>query len=232
MRQIVFDTETTGFKPEEGHRVVEIGAIEMVRGAVTGENFHVYVNPQRDMPLEAYKVHGLSEEFLSDKPLFTDPSVGQAFLDFVGDAELVAHNAQFDMRFLQAELEWAKLPLLTNDVVDTLQIARQKFPGSPVSLDALCSRFGIDTTERERHGHGALLDSRLLAEVLIELTGGAQAGLDFTAQQSTGGSTGGGKVAETLQRKKPLTLTIPDTEKAAHLDFIGEMEEPLWNKYS
>ncbi len=230
MRQIVFDTETTGFKPEEGHRVVEIGAVEMQRGAVTGNTFHVYINPERDMPEAAFKVHGLSTEFLKSKPLFTDPSIGQAFLDFVSDADLVAHNAEFDMRFMQAELKWAGLPLLKNEVVDTLPMARRKFPGSPASLDALCSRFGIDTSERERHGHGALLDSRLLAEVYIELTGGLQAGLDFSTLNSSEQSAVTN--LETLIRPAPLLFDIPDTEKAAHANFIAEMEEPLWNKYN
>ena len=229
MRQIIFDTETTGFKPPND-RVVEIGAVELVRGAITGANFHVYVNPERDMPDDAYRVHGLSSEFLSDKPVFKDPKIGQAFLDFVGDAELVAHNAPFDMGFMQAELEMAGLPALTNDVVDTVKIARRKFPGSPASLDALCSRFGIDTTERERHGHGALLDARLLAEVYIELTGGAQAGLDFSRQET--GADGRRIVAETLQRSSPLGDLSTEEERANHQAFIAEMESPLWSKLS
>lgn len=226
MRQIVFDTETTGFKANAGDRLVEIGAIEMVRGAITGANFHVYVNPERDMPVDAYNVHKLSEEFLSDKPVFADPSIGQAFLTFVEGAELIAHNASFDIGFMQAELKRAGLPELTNKVTDTLQIARKKFPGSPASLDALCSRFGIDTAERERHGHGALLDSRLLAEVYIELTGGAQGGLQFSADTETSG----GRIVRppTLQRPAPLSSRISDAEKAAHIAFIAEMDTPVW----
>ncbi|MCI5046459.1 MAG: DNA polymerase III subunit epsilon [Aquisalinus sp.] len=230
MRQIVFDTETTGFKPEEGHRVVEVGAVELVRGALTGRTFHVYVNPERDMPDEAFKVHGLSTNFLKDKPLFSDPSVGPAFREFVDNAELIAHNAQFDMRFIQWELEKAGLDRLENEVTDTLQIARRKFPGSPVSLDALCSRFGVDTAERERYGHGALLDSRLLAEVYIELTGGVQAGLNFNHSGGTEEETAAARM--TLQRPSVLSITLSDAEKAAHAEFIAEMDEPLWEKYA
>lgn len=230
MRQIIFDTETTGFKPSEGHRIVEIGAIELVRGAITGANFHVYVNPERDMPEDAFRVHGISAEFLRDKPVFADPGIGAAFRDFVGDAELIAHNADFDMTFVQFELEKAGLPKLENPVIDTLKIARRKFPGAPASLDALCSRFGINTAERERHGHGALLDSRLLAEVYIELTGGAQAGLEFKSAGGSGGETTG--PAQTLQRPAPLTVTISAEERARHDAFIAEMESPLWSAYS
>ncbi|MEO1135672.1 MAG: DNA polymerase III subunit epsilon, partial [Pseudomonadota bacterium] len=162
MRQIVFDLETTGFKFAEGHRIVEIGAVELVNGAVTGRNYHTYVNPERDMPDGAYQVHGLSAAFLSDKPVFTDSRVADAFVDFVGDADLIAHNGVgFDLPFLNAELEAAQLRKLENKLIDTLHMARRKFPGAPASLDALCARFGIDTTTRERDGHGALLDSKL-----------------------------------------------------------------------
>jgi len=227
MRQIIFDTETTGFDPGE-HRVVEIGAIELVRGAITGNSFHVYINPERDMPPDAERVHGLSAAFLKDKPLFAHDSVGKAFCEFIADAELIAHNADFDMRFIQFELKKCGLPELANRVIDTLKLARRKFPGAPASLDALCSRFGIDTTERERHGHGALLDSRLLAEVYIELTGGAQAGLDFATLRDgeDDGSIGG----KALQRPAPLNLSVSEEEKAAHDAFIAEMESPLWAK--
>lgn len=227
MRQIIFDTETTGFEPPD-HRVVEIGAIELIRGAITGNSFHVYINPERDMPPDAQRVHGLSIDFLKDKQVFAHETVGKAFCDFIGDAELIAHNADFDMRFIQFELERCGLPRLANKVIDTLKIARRKFPGAPASLDALCSRFGIDTAERERHGHGALLDSRLLAEVYIELTGGAQAGLDFSVQHDSGeeGSVGG----QALQRPAPLVFEPSPEELAAHTDFIAEMENPLWDK--
>lgn len=231
MRQIVFDLETTGFKFSEGHRIVEIGAVELVNGAVTGRNFHTYVNPERDMPDGAYQVHGLSSAFLSDKPLFTDAAAAPAFLDFVGDAQLIAHNGiSFDLPFLNAELEAARLRRLENDMIDTLHLARRKFPGAPASLDALCSRFGIDTSIRERDGHGALLDSRLLAAVYIELTGGAQAGLDFRRDDSNGTQTGSTRErGPARQRPRALASLVTDEEKAAHDAFIEEMgEDCLW----
>lgn len=235
MREIVFDLETTGFKFSEGHRIVEIGAVEMVNGAVTGRNFHAYVNPQRDMPIEAYRVHGLSEEFLRDKPVFTDPAIAPAFLDFVADARLVAHNGiGFDLPFLNAELEAARLKKFDNEIIDTLHMARRKFPGAPANLDALCSRFGIDTKERERDGHGALLDSRLLAEVYIELTGGAQAGLNFVRSESASADAGGpasGGWGAAKSRSRALGSKITEDEARAHAAFLDEMGEAcLWRK--
>lgn len=232
MRHIVFDLETTGFKFSEGHRIVEIGAVELVNGAVTGRNYHTYVNPERDMPDGAYQVHGLSAAFLSDKPVFTDPGVADAFLDFVGDAALIAHNGiGFDLPFLNAELEAARLRKLENDIIDTLHMARRKFPGAPASLDALCARFGIDTSTRERDGHGALLDSKLLAAVYIELTGGAQAGLDFKREE-------GGEQMRTARGRAParprpqaLPSRITEDERAAHEAFIAELgDDALWKK--
>lgn len=233
MRQIVFDLETTGFKFSEGHRIVEIGAVEMVNGAVTGRNFHTYVNPERDMPMGAYEVHGLSAEFLSDKPVFTHESVAQAFLDFVADAQLVAHNGiGFDLPFMNAELEAARLkPLDKDNIVDTLHLARRKFPGAPASLDALCARFAIDTSIRQRDGHGALLDSKLLAAVYIELTGGAQAGLDFRREEAD--VSGGGKRgrAPARQRPRPLGSLITEDERAAHAALIAELgDDAVWKK--
>lgn len=234
MREIVFDLETTGFKFSEGHRIVEIGAVEMVNGAVTGRNYHAYVNPERDMPIEAYRVHGLSEEFLRDRPVFTDPRIAPAFIEFVGDARLVAHNGiGFDLPFLNAELEAAKLRLIDNAIVDTLHMARRKFPGAPANLDALCSRFGIDTKERERDGHGALLDSRLLAEVYIELTGGAQAGLNFGRgdQRSEAGVANAGGWGKAKARPRALSSKITDEEARAHAAFLDEMgDDCLWLK--
>lgn len=233
MRQIVFDLETTGFKFSEGHRIVEIGAVEMVNGAVTGRNFHTYVNPERDMPDGAFRVHGLSEAFLRDKPVFTDPRVAPAFLGFVDGAELVAHNGiGFDLPFINAELEAAGFATLdTSNITDTLHMARRKFPGAPASLDALCARFGIDTSTRERDGHGALLDSKLLAAVYIELTGGVQAGLDFKredVEQSVVGSRGR---APARQRPAPLVSRITEAERAAHEEFITEMgDDAVWKK--
>jgi DNA polymerase-3 subunit epsilon len=231
MRQIVFDIETTGFRFDEGHRVVEIGAIELMAGAVTGKSFHTYVNPERDMPEGARQVHGLTAEFLSDKPVFADPKVGPAFVDFAGDAEIIAHNGVgFDMPFINAELQAAGLSRLQNKVYDTLLVARRRFPGAPASLDALCARFGIDTSVRARDGHGALLDSRLLAAVYIELTGGAQAGLNF-AKVQTGAS--GASASGRASRKRPVPLADPVTaeERAAHAAFVASLgPNALWTK--
>ena len=233
MRQIVFDLETTGFRFDQGHRIVEIGAVEMLRGAVTGRNFHSYVDPKREVPEDAFRVHGLSTEFLTGKPVFTDPEVAPAFLEFVGDAELVAHNgAAFDLPFLNAELAAAGLPLLEADrMKDTLLLARRRFPGSPASLDALCSRFGIDTKEREQEGHGALLDSKLLAAVYIELDGGAQAGLDFNQEAERASAARRGARPAAKQRPKPLSSLRTDEEASAHNSFVEELgAESLWAK--
>ncbi len=233
MRQIVFDLETTGFQFSRGHRIVEIGAIELINGAITGRNFHAYVNPERDMPEDAFRVHGLSAAFLSDKPVFTDERVAPAFAEFVASAELIAHNGiSFDLPFLQAELEAAKMPRLENEITDTMLLARRKYPGAPASLDALCARFGIDTKERERDGHGALLDSRLLAEVYIELTGGAQAGLNFGRRNGADeeGEQGSAQ-RKTRTRPRPLSSLLTEAEKSAHDAFIDEMgEDALWRK--
>ncbi|MEK9725249.1 MAG: DNA polymerase III subunit epsilon, partial [Rhodospirillaceae bacterium] len=174
MREIVLDTETTGLDPKSGHRIVEIGCIEIVNQVPTGETFHQYVNPERDMPDGAFQVHGLSEEFLSDKPVFA--KIAADFLAFVGDSNLVIHNAAFDMGFINAELEaTGREPLAMERAIDTVSMARRKFPGAPASLDALCKRFQIDNSNRQLHG--ALLDAGLLAEVYLELIGGRQRGL-------------------------------------------------------
>ncbi|RTK92334.1 MAG: DNA polymerase III subunit epsilon [Rickettsiales bacterium] len=171
IREIILDTETTGLSPNDGHRIVEIGALEMIDKVLTGEKFHFYINPQRDMPLEAYKIHGISNQFLQDKPLFKD--IADKFLDFIKDSTLVIHNAPFDVRFLNHELSLLNLPSLELSVViDTLIIARRAFPGAKVNLDALCKRFKVDNSSRQYHG--ALKDAELLSEVYIELTGGRQ----------------------------------------------------------
>ena len=171
MREIVMDTETTGFDPESGDRIVEIGGVELFNHVPTGNVYHQYINPERSMPQEAFEVHGLGDDFLRDKPVFS--KIAQDFLDFVGDAKLVIHNASFDMKFLNAELKWIGKPALPwEQAIDTLAIARKKFPGSPASLDALCRRFNIDNSSRTLHG--ALLDSEILAEVYLELIGGKQ----------------------------------------------------------
>lgn len=233
MRQIIFDTETTGFEPERGHRLVEIGAVEMVNGALTGKKFHVYINPQRDMPQEAYNVHKLSSEFLADKPVFSDPKIAQAFLDFAGDAVLVAHNAPFDCGFMKHHLEEIGLPWRwteADQIIDTVKIARRRFPGSPASLDALCTRFGIDLTQRESQGHGALLDARLLAEVYVELTGGAQSGFAFGRR---GGGVGGAddENIPTPKREGPRPVLLTPEEEAAHAAFLEEgVTDPVWAK--
>ncbi|MEX0644003.1 MAG: DNA polymerase III subunit epsilon [Parvularculaceae bacterium] len=229
MRQIVSDLETTGFRFDDGHRIVEIGAVELVQGAVTGRTFHTYVNPERDMPESAFEVHGLSTAFLKDKPVFADRRAAPAFLDFASDAQLIAHNgASFDLPFLNAELTAASLPILVNELCDTLLIARKKFPGAPASLDALCARFGIDTRERVRDGHGALLDARLLAAVYIELTGGAQAGLNFDMHAAGVGEARNG-AAPSRRRQSPLKSRLTDKEAEAHARLVAELgPDSLW----
>ena len=179
MREVVLDTETTGLDPLSGHRIVEIGCVELVNHVASGRTYHQYVNPERDMPAEAFRVHGLSEEFLSGHPVFAD--IADAFVDFIGDAPLVIHNASFDMGFINAELARLKRPSIPMaQAVDTVSMARKKFPGAGASLDALCKRFQIDNTHRDLHG--ALLDSRLLAEVYLELIGGRQPDLELAAE--------------------------------------------------
>ena len=169
MREIVLDTETTGLDPFSGHRIVEIGCVEMIGHIRTGNHFHSYLNPERDMPMEAQNIHGLSAEFLKDKPLFK--TIARSFLEFIGDDPLIIHNAAFDLKFLNAELDRNGLPLIAMErAIDTVLMARQKFPGSPANLDALCKRFNIDTSARTKHG--ALLDAELLADVYLEFKGG------------------------------------------------------------
>lgn len=179
MREIVFDTETTGFDPEQGDRLVEIGAIETIDRIPTGKVYHVYINPEREIPQEAIRVHGITNEMVADKPLFAD--VVTDMLEFFGDSPLVAHNAQFDMKFLNYHLGLENLAELDNPVVDTLKIAKKRFPGQRVSLDALCKKFEIDLSVRKYHG--ALLDARLLGEVYLELTGGRQQSLSFSVSK-------------------------------------------------
>ena len=229
MREIVLDTETTGFEPEAGDRIVEIGAIELFNHMPTGRKFHKYVNPQRAMPQEAFAVHGLGDEFLQDKPLFAE--IAEELLEFIGDAMLVIHNAAFDMKFLNAELGWLRLPSLPWErAVDTLAIARQKFPGAPASLDALCRRFAIDNSSRTLHG--ALLDSEILAEVYLELIGGRQPDLTLSVTQvrSEGGQTAS-RDWRPEPRPNPLPSRLTPEEQAAHQAFVDQMgEAALWNK--
>jgi DNA polymerase-3 subunit epsilon len=228
MREIVLDTETTGFEPEQGDRIVEIGAVELYNHVPTGKTYHQYINPERAMPQEAFEVHGLGDDFLRDKPLFAH--IAQAFVDFVGDARLVIHNAAFDMKFINAELGWVKRPPIPFDrAIDTLAIARRKFPGSPASLDALCRRFGIDNSARTLHG--ALLDSEILAEVYLELIGGKQP--DFSLSVSHASSGNGNETSEwrALPRPTPLPSRVSDTEKAAHAAFVDALgDNALWKR--
>jgi DNA polymerase-3 subunit epsilon len=228
VREIVLDTETTGFDPQSGDRIVEIGAIELMGHVPTSNIFHEYIDPEREMPKEAFEVHGLGDEFLRGKPKFAQ--IGQRFLDFIGDAKLVIHNAAFDMKFLNAELKWMGLPTLPfSRAIDTLEIARRRFPGSPASLDALCRRFTIDNSSRTLHG--ALLDSEILAEVYLELIGGRQP--DFALSATTVGSSTLSVQSEwkTTSRPVPLAPRITDQEQQAHAIFIEELGDAvLWKK--
>jgi DNA polymerase III subunit epsilon len=225
MREIVLDTETTGFDPDTGDRIVEIGAIELMGHIRTEKTFHVYINPERLMPDDARAVHGLDDDFLRDKPCFRE--VGQSFLDFIADSPLIIHNAAFDMRFLNAELKWLGLPLLPlNRAVDTLEIARKKFPGAPASLDALCRRFGIDNSARTLHG--ALLDSEILAEVYLELIGGRQPDL-ILAPAAIRTASGHAETWRPAARPTPLPPRITQAERAAHAAFVERMGgNALW----
>jgi len=228
MREIVLDTETTGFEPSEGDRIVEIGAVELIGHMPTGRTYHQYINPQRSMPEGAFAVHGLGDEFLADKPLFKD--IAQEFVDFIGDAKLVIHNAAFDMKFLNAELGWVDRPLLPMDqALDTLAIARRKFPGSPASLDALCRRFGIDNSSRTLHG--ALLDSEILAEVYLELIGGRQPDFVLSGAPEKKEETQDSGDWRPSARPKPLYPKITKTEAVAHAAFIDSLGDgALWKK--
>jgi DNA polymerase-3 subunit epsilon len=228
MREIVLDTETTGLSPEHGHRVVELGCVELLNRIPTGATFHAYLNPDRDMPAEAFAVHGLSAEFLKDKPRFIE--VVDDFLAFIGDAPLVAHNAGFDYGFICHELKRAaRAELMRDRVVDTLMLARRRQAAGPYSLDALCTRYGIDNSRRTKHG--ALLDAEILAEVYLELIGGRQAqlGLAETVEIRVGGD--GGIAIRT--RSAPLAVRISDAEREAHAAFIATLgDAAIWLSYS
>lgn len=227
VREIILDTETTGLDPATGDRIVEIGAVELFNHLPTGRTFHVYINPERDMPREAQAVHGLSSAFLKDKPVFAD--VAQEFLAFIEDAVLIIHNASFDMAFINAELGFLRLPAIPPErVVDTLHIARQKHPGSPNSLDALCRRYGIDNSKRTKHG--ALLDSELLAEVYLELIGGRQTALILESTVTKKAATVvAAQIA--LQRPVPLPPRLTDEERATHAAFVAALgDNALWKQ--
>tara|TARA_R110000787_G_scaffold144720_1_gene258537 strand:- start:1223 stop:1909 length:687 start_codon:yes stop_codon:yes gene_type:complete len=227
MREIVLDTETTGFDPQTGDRIVEIGAVELMGHVATGKTFHEYINPERGMPEEAFQVHGLGDDFLRDKPKFA--AIGQAFLDFVGDSKMIIHNAAFDMKFLNFELGKMGLRQLPwEQAIDTLAIARKKFPGSPSSLDALCRRFGIDNSSRTLHG--ALLDSEILAEVYLELIGGKQP--DFGLSTRVEPAEGDTSTSWTPRpRPTPLPSRLSEKENAAHAEFISKLGgDAVWLK--
>lgn len=229
IREIVLDTETTGLSHADGDRLVEIGCVELINHIPSGKTYHVYINPERDMPEEAFRVHGLSEEFLSDKPVFK--TLAEEFRSFVDGARLIIHNASFDMGFLNAELGWAGLPILDNDVIDTVMLARRKHPGARVSLDALCKHYGIDNSRRTLHG--ALLDSEILAEVYLELIGGKQVSLALMTEIESDGSDALATRVAALPRPSPLPSRITAAEATAHEAFVGKMgETAIWAQYA
>jgi len=225
MREIVLDTETTGLDPLAGHRVVEVGCIELVNTVATGRTFHAYFNPEMIMPTGAQDVHGLSDEFLADKPRFGERV--EELLEFIGDAQLVIHNAQFDIGFLNAELERCGKPRLANGYVDTVSVARKKFPGQRASLDALCERFGIDNSSRTKHG--ALLDSELLAEVYLELSGGRQRDLGLAPEIAARAAGALAMAAGAIVRAARPHMASA-VELAAHAAFLAKLSDPLWRK--
>jgi len=224
MREIVLDTETTGLSHVEGDRIVEIGAVELHNHVATGKTYHIYINPEREMPEEATRVHGLTNEFLADKPLFSQ--VVDEFLEFIADSPLIIHNASFDVGFLNAELKHIGFSKLKNEIIDTLLIARKKFQGAPASLDALCKRFEIDSSRRQLHG--ALLDSELLAEVYLELCGGRQQNLMIEVLD-------GENSAEAIAIKnrkflEPRPHKATAAELSAHEEFLTQLKSPMWKQ--
>jgi len=228
MREIVFDTETTGLDPMQGHRLIEIGCIELVNRFPSGRVFHRYLNPERDVPAEAYAVHGLSNDFLRDKPFFSE--VADDLIAFIDDASLVAHNALFDLSFLNAELDrCAKATIARDRLVDTLMLARRRHPAGPNSLDHLCARYGVDNSRRTKHG--ALLDAELLAEVYIELIGGRQASLILVdTSRATATAANGAPIV--LRRPEPIAPRLTDDERQAHALFVANLgEKAIWLDY-
>lgn len=231
MREIIFDTETTGLDPKAGDRLIEIGGVELVNRFPTGRHYHQYINPEREVSQGAYEVHGFSWDDLKDNPTFAE--IAQEFLDFIGDdGILVAHNAKFDMGFINHQLDLVGLPIFSDDrVVDTLALARQKNPAGQNSLDALCARYGIDNTHRTLHG--ALLDSELLADVYIELLGGRQADLGLTQTRQAGPAQTSTTMANVKPRAKPLPTRLSDKDRAAHAAFIADMSnDAVWTDYT
>lgn len=226
MREIIFDTETTGLDPKTGDRLVEIGCIEMINRVPTGNTFHAYFNPDRDMPAAAEAVHGLSAAFLSDKPRFHERAA--EFLEFIGDSMLVAHNAGFDFGFINAELEMCGLdPVSRTRMIDTVALARVRHPGAKLSLDALCTRYGIDRSHRTKHG--ALLDAELLAQVYVELTGGRQIGLSLVAESRETLATPVAAPARERTFRPARPHAASEAELAAHAAFLETVKSPLWN---
>jgi DNA polymerase III subunit epsilon len=229
MREIALDTETTGLNPYSGDRIVEIGAVELLNHMPTGETYHQYINPERAMPKEAFDIHGLGDEFLADKPVFKD--IATDFIAFIGEAKLVIHNASFDMKFLNAELEWINHPKLPMEqAIDTLEIARRKFPGAQNSLDALCRRFAVDNSGRDKHG--ALLDSELLAAVYLELVGGRQPDLVLASgQQRSASNVTTDENWKPYPRPRKLPPRLTDQEAERHKAFVETLgDTPLWSK--
>jgi DNA polymerase-3 subunit epsilon len=226
MREVVLDTETTGLNPADGHRIVEIGVVEIANLIPTGRSFHVYLDPERDMPDEAFRVHGLSSEFLSTQKKFAE--IAEEFRAFIDGARLIIHNAEFDVRFLNAELARLEAPPIDwANVLDTLALARQRHPGMANSLDALCQRYGVDTSRREKHG--ALLDSLLLAEVYAELMGGRQASLQLTVARKTFTRENSGLLRK---RPAPLPSRLSEDEIRTHRDFVASLgKAPIWMRY-
>jgi DNA polymerase III subunit epsilon len=228
MREIVLDTETTGLEPLQGHRLVEIGCVELLNRIPTGATFHCYLNPERDMPAEAFAIHGLSADFLKTHKRFVE--IADAFLDFIADAPLVIHNAGFDHGFLNAELKRVERALIARDrLVDTLMLARRKHPAGPNRLDDLCARYGIDSSRRTKHG--ALLDAEILAEVYLELIGARQAQLGLAEKGSGLNATRGGVVAART-RPAPLPPRLSDAEREAHRAFVATLgAAAVWQDY-
>lgn len=225
LREIILDTETTGLDPQSGHRVIEIGCVELINRIATGNVFHQYINPERDIPYHSFKIHGISEKFVQDKPLFSN--IASQFLDFISDDILVIHNSTFDIKFLNMELEKVNAKLISHDrVVDTLALARKKFVGSPASLDSLCKRFGVSLENREVHG--ALIDAQLLATVYVELTGGLQNILFKSINNQDNNSTCVKQEVSNLPRREHLPN---EDEKSAHKKLLQQINDPVWNKF-
>ena len=221
MREVILDTETTGLNSDNGDRIVEIGCVELVNHVATGATYHQYVNPERSMPDEAFQIHGLSEEFLSEFPIMSD--IIDEFLEFIGVAPLVIHNAEFDLRFLNAELVRLDKPALKiKRAIDTVRLAREKFPGASVSLNALCKRFSIDNSSRSFHG--ALLDAHLLASVYLELVGGKQRGLELSIKEIANEV-----IATDSNIRNPRNFAVKDEELKAHARFLAKITKPIWN---